>query len=330
MTDAPTTTIEALRPDYEAKWRALVIRPERKDEARKMCQRILMGKPQYEIIEKRTGVPWWFTGLLHYRESSNNFKTWLGNGDPLNQVSTHAPKGEGPFKTFEDGAIRALEMKALVGATDWSQARVAFRFEGYNGFGYRRHDVNSPYLYGGSTLYGPPESKAGKYIADGPAGWDANHNDQQLGVLVLLRTLMDMDTSITFTSDPVLVNTPDPDDELAHGVLWVQWALNHLGADPPLVEDGEMGEKTHDMVMRFQKENRLAVTGTPDEKTMNAIEAHLAPVLIEKQRGGEPVKPLEPPATGLPKPPDGHPSAPASAPLTVSSVIRAAFKRLFG
>jgi hypothetical protein len=60
--------------------------------------------------------------------------------------------------------------------------------------GYHKYGVNSPYLYGGSTLYGPPEAKAGKYIRDHV--FDRGVNDKQLGALVLLKVLPEVDTSI--------------------------------------------------------------------------------------------------------------------------------------
>src|SRR5215813_11265203 len=74
------------------------------------------------------------------------------------------------------------------------EAQTAFRLEGFNGYGYHGKGVNSPYLYGGSTCYGPPEAKAGKYVRDHV--FDPNHVDQQLGTLVILRKLMELDASV--------------------------------------------------------------------------------------------------------------------------------------
>jgi lysozyme family protein len=57
---------------YENNWANLEIRPNRLQEARNQANRLLHGKPAYQQIEAKSGVPWWFVGLCHYRES--NFK----------------------------------------------------------------------------------------------------------------------------------------------------------------------------------------------------------------------------------------------------------------
>src|SRR5919198_997978 len=96
---------------------------------------------------------------------------------------------------------------------------------GLNGFGYHGKGVNSPYLYGGSTLYGPPEAKGGKYTRD--HYFDPNYVDKQLGTVVALKMLASMDPTIGF--DPPS-DAPQQDDRIAHGILWVQQSLNKLGA----------------------------------------------------------------------------------------------------
>src|SRR5215472_9623173 len=40
------------------------------EEIRKEANRLLKGKSSYQQIEMKTGVPWWFVGLCHYREGS--------------------------------------------------------------------------------------------------------------------------------------------------------------------------------------------------------------------------------------------------------------------
>src|SRR6476620_8523174 len=182
---------------YERNWEKLEIRSNRASVVKKEAKSILDGKPIYTQIESRTGVPWWFVGLCHYRESSLNFGTYLGNGQPLGQRTTIVPKGRGPFtgpNAFVDGALDALRLEGFVGASDWGIARTLFRLEGFNGYGYHGKGVNSPYLYGGSTLYGPPEAKSGKYVADHV--FDSSVVDTQLGTAVILKALMQLDSSI--------------------------------------------------------------------------------------------------------------------------------------
>jgi hypothetical protein len=187
-------------------------------------------------------------------------------------VTTIVPKGRGPFvgpDAFVDGAIDALKIEGFPGSTDWSIARTLFRLEGFNGYGYHPRGVNSPYLYGGSTVYGPPEARAGKFVADHV--FDANVVDKQLGTAVILKALMELDPSIHFDGvSPMPVST-DPDDDLAQTVLHVQQSLNKLGADPQLVEDGKNGPRTKAAISQFQQHNGLTDTGLPDAATIAAI-----------------------------------------------------------
>ena len=262
---------------YENNWAELEIRPSRLQEARNQANRLLHGKPAYQQIESKTGVPWWFVGLCHYRESNFNFDTYLGNGQSLARVTTIVPKGRGPFTgpdAFANGALDALRLEGFIGANDWGIARALYRLEGFNGYGYHGKGVNSPYLYGGSTVYGPPEAKGGKYVADHV--FNAGVVDTQLGTAVILKALMQLDSSIDLggaatdgSSDHTVAH--DPDDELAKGIVWLQRSLNKLGANPPLAEDGKNGPKTMEAVSHFQRENSLPDTGLADAATIAAI-----------------------------------------------------------
>lgn len=270
-------SFDLYRASYAANWRALTIRPERQSEATKTAQRLLAGKARYLIVQQMVGVPWWFVGLCHYRESGFDFDTYLGNGQSLHKRTTIVPIGRGPFDSFGDGAVDALTLQGFKGATDWSIERTCYRLEGFNGYGYHGKGVASPYLYGGSMLYGPPQAKAGKYVRDHV--FDPDFVDPQLGTLVVLKALCALDASIPF-ADPQVVQ-PAPieadthEDALAHGVLWAQQTLNALGADPALAEDGISGKATMGMVRRFQAENGLKETGLLDAMTLAELQQHL-------------------------------------------------------
>lgn len=263
-------SFEDYREIYARNWGNLVIRPERRAEAREVAERIVEGKSRYFVVQERTKVPWWFTGLCHYRESTFDFDTYLGNGESLSRVTKLEPKGRGPFKSFEDGAVDAFKIKGWLGADDWSIERTCYRLETFNGFGYHGKGVNSPYLYGGSTLYGPPEARGGKYTRD--HYFDPNYVDKQLGTVVALKMLASMDPTIGFDTPR---DAPQEDDHIAQGILWVQQSLNKLGADPPLEKDGANGPKTMAMVRRFQQENDLEVDGLAGPKTIREIAQHL-------------------------------------------------------
>lgn len=150
----------------------------------KVADRILNNKLVYEDIEKATGVPWWFVGVTHYRESNLDMNTQLAQGDPLNKVSTHVPKGRGPFTSFKDGAVDALVNCAPYAARnkDWSLGNALTMLEKYNGLGYANKGIPSPYIWAGTNQY-----VSGKYVSDGV--FDAQAVDQQLGCAGILKYL---------------------------------------------------------------------------------------------------------------------------------------------
>jgi peptidoglycan hydrolase-like protein with peptidoglycan-binding domain len=150
--------------------------------------------------------------------------------------------------------------------------------------------VNSPYLYGGSNIYGPPENKGGKYVADHV--FNPGVVDSQLGTAVILKALMQLDSSIKL--DGAATNgsadhpgTQEPDDELTQSILWLQASLNKLGVNPRLAEDGKNGPKTMGAVSQFQRENGLPDTGLADPATIAAIGQNLSAPPAKGQANGQ-------------------------------------------
>lgn len=269
-----------LRDGYEQTWASLQIRPEKQATVRKLAQHLAAGKSRYQEIESRTGVPWWFVGLCHYRESAFDFDTYLGNGQPLGRRTTIVPKGRGPFtgpRAFVEGAVDALRLQSLIGVSDWSLARALYRLEGFNGYGYHGRGVNSPYLWGGSTAYGPPGARGGKFVRDHV--FDPDVVDTQIGTAVILRSLLDIDPTIELVAprSGEAELTRDHDDERADSTLWVQRSLNRLGATPVLAEDGRNGPRTMAAVSKFQARCGLDDTGLADARTIAAIQEALQP-----------------------------------------------------
>lgn len=260
---------ESLKSGYERNWANLQIRPTRLGEANATARKAINGKATYQQVERLTGVPWYFVALCHYRESNFDFDTYLGNGESLKRVTCLVPKGRGPFASFVDGAVDALRIQHFVGTQDWCIARTLYRLECFNGLGYHAKGVNSPYLYGGSTLYGPAEAKAGKFVADHV--FDPSHVDSQLGTAVILHAMMSQDSSITIDDSPPITSRCEPDEDVASSVLLMQQTLNKLGANPPLDEDGISGPKTKAAVSQFQRQHALEDTGLLDGTTIAAI-----------------------------------------------------------
>lgn len=142
------------------------------------------SRERYQHVATKTGVPWEVIAVIHQREASGNFNTYLGNGQPLNKKTTIVPKGRGPFATWEEGAIDALVNAAPKAASnkDWSVGGTLAKIEEYNGLGYANKGVPSPYLWAGTNQY-----VKGKYVADHV--YDPEHVDTQLGAAGLLKFL---------------------------------------------------------------------------------------------------------------------------------------------
>jgi len=156
-----------------------------------IAKRLVASKARYQAVEAKTGVPWFVIAVIHMRESSQNWGSSLAQGDPINRVSTHVPRGRGPFPTWEAAAIDALVDCGpyLARNKDWSIGGTLARLEEYNGLGYYRKGKPSPYVWAGTNQY-----TAGKYVADGV--YDPNHVDTQPGCAGLILAMMAIDPSI--------------------------------------------------------------------------------------------------------------------------------------
>jgi len=251
----------------------------------KPANKALANKAAYLSIAKRAGMPdvgWLFIAVSHYRESSQDFTRNLGQGDPLNEITTHVPAGRGPFlgpKAFEDAAVDALVNCAPYAArlTDWSIGGMLTNLERYNGVGYAsgpstKHPDGtvthyppqpSPYIWAGTDQY-----VSGKYVRDGV--YDAGTVDKQLGCAGLILAIMALDHSITFDVVPRV--TPDlPPPAPAFDALWLQNSLNTLGAKPQLIADGINGPDTRTATRAFQTSKGLVADGLVGPVTIEAI-----------------------------------------------------------
>lgn len=160
----------------------MTIKPERLAVAKKIASKLVANRKIYELAVSGTSVPWWFVAVIHYREGNCDFKTYLGNGDPLDRRTVHVPAGRGPFTTFREGCLDALRYQGYLKITDWSIERALYLLELYNGPGYSNKGLPSPYLWGGTTI-----QKPGKYVRDGI--FDPDVVDPQLGVAPLLQII---------------------------------------------------------------------------------------------------------------------------------------------
>ena len=149
--------------------------------------------------------------------------------------------------------------------------------------------------------------------------------DVQLGTLTVLKKLTQMDN--VQLDGASAEDTEHEEQQLEHGVSWIQQTLNELGATPPLVVDGISGKNTMKMLSLFQHENDLPETGLPDEKTLAELEDHLA-----KKRAAAAAPETTKPAAEVGAP--AH-TTPASSPQvqhspSVLDEVRGLFRHLFG
>jgi lysozyme family protein len=167
----------------------MTVNPSRQTEFRRIAKRLFDAKERYVSVQNKTGVPWYMIAVAHEREASQNWNTQLAQGDPLHRKSTHVPRGMGPYDTWEEGALAAVNQSGLSKVKDWRLEKVLYYLERFNGWGYHNHGVPSAYLWAGSSAY-----RRGKYIADGV--WSSTAVDTQSGCAPIIKYLMDLDPTI--------------------------------------------------------------------------------------------------------------------------------------
>ena len=183
---ASNTYSPELVAQYEYLFDSWRIKPLQRATSLALCARVLTRKSRYADIETTLRVPWYFTAMVHQMESGGNFKTHLHNGDPLAHRTVHVPAGrpleaplDGGAYSWAQSARDALQLQGLHKWRDWSLGGTLFQLERYNGFGYRKRGVPSPYLWAGSSV-----EKPGKFTGDGV--FDSCAVSGQIGAATLL------------------------------------------------------------------------------------------------------------------------------------------------
>ncbi|MDA4846246.1 D-Ala-D-Ala carboxypeptidase family metallohydrolase [Hoeflea poritis] len=173
----------------------------------------MSNKHRYEAVGGPLGIPWWFIAGVHLLESSYNFGTHLHNGDSLNARTHRVPAGRPaatpasgslPY-TWEESARDALTGEKLNGLTDWTLSRALYRWEAYNGFGYRSRKIPTPYLWSFSNIY-----SSGKFVGDGV--FSATAVSKQIGAATLLKALIELDAAENVQTERVVEGEGDAAD----------------------------------------------------------------------------------------------------------------------
>ena len=179
---------------HSERYKQAVISPSKIVEVSAAATKISQNKPRYERIEKLTGCPWWVVGCIHMMEAGgkkNPFAGHLHNGDPLTDKTVNVPKGRplgNPPFSWEASAVDAIQFMERNNRTwrllkgQWDMESCLNKLEAYNGLGYRRKGVPSPYLWSFTDQY-----TSGKYVLDGK--YDPNAVSKQPGVVAIMKAL---------------------------------------------------------------------------------------------------------------------------------------------
>ena len=178
----------ALAKEYSDLFNRCKIAPNKMAEVEDVVERILQYQNRYASIAAQSSVPWYVIAVIHNMECGLDFTKHLHNGDSLKRRTVNVPAGrpktgQPPF-TFELSALDALKYDKLTEWKDWSIGGICYTLEGFNGWGYRAHKINSPYLWSYSNLY-----TGGKYVADNK--WSGTAVSRQCGAAVILRSMSD-------------------------------------------------------------------------------------------------------------------------------------------
>ena len=184
---------QKLKDEYQRLFDTCIINPGKASTVDKLVGTIEQNRNRYAAVGDPLGIPWFFIGVVHNMECSQNFNLHLHNGDKLTartwRVPAGRPKTGNPPFTWEESATDSLQLKRLDKWTDWTIPGTLYKLEEYNGWGYRRFhsEVKTPYLWSFTNQY-----KSGKYVQDGK--WSATAVSQQVGAAALLRRMAERGT----------------------------------------------------------------------------------------------------------------------------------------
>ncbi|WP_343695186.1 hypothetical protein [Flavobacterium sp.] len=242
------------KSNYERLFASCVIREIKYPEIDRIITKMVSNKTRYQSVGDQLNIPWYVIAIIHCMEGSLSFDKHLHNGDPLTkrtvQVPAGRPKTGTPPFTWEESAKDALVYDKLNTWTDWSIAGILYKLELFNGLGYYRQGINSPYLWSYSNHY-----TKGKYVQDGR--YDPNAVSKQCGAAVLLRRLMEQQ-QIPVINDHIVEEILKLGDKTSYysgtvtnEAIELQKLLNRAGS--VLRVDGKAGERTSTEYFKFSK-----------------------------------------------------------------------------
>lgn len=240
------------KSNYEKLFSSCIIKEAKYSEIDKIVAKMILNKTRYQSVGDPLNIPWYFIAIVHCMEGNLRFDTHLHNGDPLSgrtvQVPAGRPKTGNPPFTWEESAKDALLIDKLNLWTDWSIAGILYRLELFNGLGYYKQGINSPYLWSYSNHY-----TKGKYVQDGR--YDPNAISKQCGAAVFLRRMSEQQL-ISLPNghiiDQILMQgskTKFYSGTVTNEAKELQILLNSAGSI--LRVDGKAGERTSTEYFKF-------------------------------------------------------------------------------
>jgi lysozyme family protein len=190
-----SSSFTALRSELDAWFKAVIVRDDCKDKVEWHMKQLLKHQSRYRAVGLSLNrMPWAMVGVIHAMECGFNFACHLHNGDPLTNRTKHVPAGQPQMGTppfsWENSAVDALTQEGFNTVTDWSIPHMLYLLEKYNGFGYRKMEKPTPYLWSFSNLY-----EKGKYVADGR--FDPQTISKQCGAAIMVKALIDRGTDLS-------------------------------------------------------------------------------------------------------------------------------------
>lgn len=187
---ATLPVFDTLKDEYTRLFNTCVIREAHRSDINWAVGKIMETKNEERWLPAAQEVccPWYFVGLIHYMEGAIDFRAHLHNGDPLSERTVQVPENRPPVwnppSDWTSSAIDSLTLEGFANQSDWSIARILYRFERNNGFGSRRNGIYTPYLWSFSNHY-----SRGKFVAD--RVWDPDAVSKQVGCAVILKAMVE-------------------------------------------------------------------------------------------------------------------------------------------
>lgn len=160
-----------------------------------ICNTALANQALYSFVTTTVKIPWPVIAAIHFREANQKFDCHLHNGDPLTARTTHVPKhrpiaGNPPF-SWPESARDAFN--GMWRPQCWDIAGCLEFMERYNGLGYQKHGILTPYLWDFTNAY-----VSGLFVADG--SFDPNAKESRPGAVSILKVLSQRGVSLDFSA----------------------------------------------------------------------------------------------------------------------------------